>query len=151
MPTQAAQAAVVLLSEAFPRNQITEGTAAIYARALSGLEPELLGRAVEWYTLSGVHFPAIAEIMRAAAELALKLPEPEEALYCAMEKLLGRDVGMHPDVRAAWDVLGGASTARELLISDMPTYRAQFRKAYEGIRETIIMEWVDEHGSQRPV
>ena len=127
------------LKAAFPRFAFSNETIEIYVQRLQPLQYELAMVAIRDCIDTCVHPPAIAEIRRACAERALRLPTASQAwadvhdriaqgaALCSVENGLAREVakGM-----GWWNLKTG---------SNPETTRAHFLKAYNEQRERALM------------
>lgn len=124
------------LRDAFPREEFPDRTVALYGQQLQYLPPEAVARAVENMIRRSRFLPRISEVLTEIAELELNLPTTEEAWEIAERGSLR---AAHPIVKEAAEHVGGRW---QILHSDnIPTVRAQFRTAYERLRERTINEY----------
>jgi hypothetical protein len=151
MTTDEAGLLIATLAAAYPRQQLEPATIEVYTRSLADLDHDLASAAVTALIASSVFFPTVAEIRSQAAELATGLPTATEAWIM---------VTTHPDyrpamtaeVKEALNAVGGSWAVRT---SENPeTLRAQFRRAYEEIRQrkldTVVLAAVPALEHRRP-
>jgi hypothetical protein len=79
MTTKQARSLIAQLSAAFPRQEITSETLAVYASMIADLDFDTAQAAVLGLIAESRFFPAVAEIREAAAELSTNLPSANEA------------------------------------------------------------------------
>jgi hypothetical protein len=80
MTASEARALVAQLKAAFPRQEVTKETLAVYARMLADLDVDAAQHAVLGIMAESTFFPAIAEIRERVARNACTLPSVEAAL-----------------------------------------------------------------------
>lgn len=135
---------MAVLTEAFPQTRISEGTAFIYAMGLSRIPEEILTKATESAILRAERFPSLALILREAAEIATNLPTAEEALEEVTRRLdAAWKHAPRPKLsRLAAKAYGLAAVYIQAEQGAAGTWRAQFRRCYEGLREAEIRRWI---------
>lgn len=138
---------VVLLAQlklAFPRDPITQDRFDLYVHELASVDPAALEAAVREIirTRTGGYFPAIAEIINAAAEHALGLPSPDEALAQVEARIrwgrerAGEAPAVHPAVVEALEQVGGFHALRT---AEKPSViRGQFLNLYRDRRAAAL-------------
>ncbi len=122
---------IATLSAAYPRQTLEPTTIEVYARSLTDLNADLATNAVMRLIASSVFFPSIAEIRTAAAETATNLPGPAAAWVMVGTKESRRTAPAA--VKEALDAVGGSWALNST--TNLETFRAQFRRAYEEIRQ----------------
>lgn len=135
---------LAVLKAAYPRQEITTGTADVYARFLADLPYEAALNAVKRHIATSQFFPAIAEIRKAAAESSAQVVGGEEAWGEVMRAV--RSVGRyripqwsHPAVKAAVDALGWETICNSDE-DNLGTLRAHFYRTFERYRLKAIEE-----------
>ena len=133
------------LRDAFPREDFPDRTVAVYGQELADLPPEAVARAVENVIRRARFLPRVSEIIAQVAEMELNLPTTEQAWEIAERGSL-RDA--HHIVREAAEFVGGRWV---ILHGDNPTAtRAQFRTAYDRLRERTLAEYETGHALPPP-
>lgn len=141
MPGEATKL-VVFMRAAFPRVEIPEETARLYAVSLLDVDREAATRAVSKLVVnSGRFFPTIAELREQIADAAgAGVPDADRAwgeVMRAVSKFgaYRSPVFSHPAIAATVESL----TWREICASDnVPALRAHFGKAYEAAKKRAI-------------
>lgn len=135
MTTDDAGLLIATLAAAYPRQQLEPATIEVYARSLADLDHDLAAAAVARIIASSTFFPSIAEIRTMAAELVTGLPGPTQAWTLAANP--NSRTGPLPDaVAEALSAVGGSWALRRT--TNLETFRSQFRRAYEEIRQREI-------------
>ena len=135
---------LMVFSELYPSNKITEGTITIYANALSLVPADLLAEAFRSLAVTSKFFPQLSEILRRAAEIKVGLPSMNKIMAGVHQGIrTGNWPGVDPTASRALRAVGGTQSAENLSSSDIPTWRAQFTKALEREREERIQKEIN--------
>lgn len=120
------------MKAAYPKQPFGDVAVRVYAEQLRDIDGDVVLAAVNRLLNTSPYMPTIADIRSEVAETELGLPTPEEA----WELALGEPTAVAPEVGRAIKLVGGRWTIQH---TDRPeTVRAQFRKAYEGLRAKAI-------------
>jgi len=135
--------AIQMLEDGWPREPFPDRTIALYGERLGRYPEQLVLAAVDDLVGSATFRPSVGQVVERVAERALNLPTAEEAWEIAERGAL-RDA---PEpVREAAAYVGGRGTIR--FTENPETVRAQFRKAYENIRQRALNDYAT--GTVRP-
>ncbi len=148
MTTDEAGLLIATLAAAYPRQALEPATIEIYTRSLADLDNALATNAVARIIASSTFFPTIAEIRTEAAETACQLPTATEAWLLILDAMHPRNAAEHnsgvrwakvpAEGREALKLIGGSWAIQT---SENPeTLRAQFRRAYDEIRQRSLGE-----------
>ena len=126
---------VLLLTAAYPDYHLNDVTAQTYEHFLLDLDLEQTKRVVVQHIATRKWFPKICEIREAALEARLQIDSTETV----MTQLQANDYdALSPMARQALKVTGGSWEKERT--TNPSTWRAQFRKAYESLREAALIE-----------
>lgn len=132
-----AAAAIAILRDAYPRSNFPDRTIQLYGAALGSLPDDAVVAAVNELIQTSEFLPTIAAIKRAVAEREMRLPSAEDAWEIAERGSLRN---APEPVRRAAEHVGGRW---QILNSENPTtVRAQFLRAYDGLRERALTAYV---------
>lgn len=120
------------IRDAYPDSPFGDRAIRVYAEQLADLDGDAVLAATRALLNTSRYIPRISEIRRTVAEDALRLPTVEEAWDMALD---GNSQGIEP-VSLAMKAVGGPWSIRNTAKPE--TLRAQFRRDYEGRRETFI-------------
>lgn len=136
------------LAAAFPRQQLSPQTVAIYVRELADLPADVLENAVRELIRTRDFPPSINEIRTACAERMLDLPADGDALAQIDARILwgrtdeaARPVAppaVHPLVKECLDHVGGFYAYKTAEKPEVT--RAQFLRLYRDARERLVRE-----------
>jgi hypothetical protein len=132
---------LTLLRCAYPRQEVNEGTATVYADMLADLDPDQVAEAVKKHIATSQYFPTIAEIRASVAEKKCAAPSAAGAWAEVMHAIaaVGRyrtPTFTHPAITAAVEGLGGFQS---LCDSDQAqTDRAHFLRLYSEGRARAV-------------
>ncbi|MCB0013335.1 MAG: hypothetical protein KDK05_10465 [Candidatus Competibacteraceae bacterium] len=105
---------------------------AMYAKAWADIDDEELGELIQAHQETDESFPLPATIRKLRTEVHMKregIPDVMEA----WGQVRSRSGNTHPLAQQAFDHIGGWSAFGRSLESDEPTWRANFRIAYEAV------------------
>ena len=126
---------VLLMTAAYPDYQLNDATAQTYQHFLLDLDVERTKTVVVQHVATRKWFPKICEIREAALELRLCIDSTETVLA----QLQAKDFdSLSSMARQALKVTGGTWEMERT--TNPSTWRAQFRKAYESLREAALIE-----------
>lgn len=135
---------LVVLTAAYPRQEIGDPTAALYVKFMADLDYHATEVAIARHIATEKFFPAIAEIREAVVNVTNPLPSAAEAWRETLRAVY--DVGIykgppkfsHPAVDKAVDTIGW----REICMSEVgdPAIRAHFMQVYESYRQRHLDE-----------
>lgn len=136
------------LGDAFPRQQVSRETFAVYVREVSDIPAPVLERVVRSLIRSSEWWPTVRAIREAAAELTLGLPGEADALAQIEARMAwsrteesdrsAEPPPVHPLVREALDHVGGWHAFRA---ADEPAVvRGQFGRLYRELRARAIRD-----------
>lgn len=130
---------VAILEAAYPRQELREETAAIYAQFLQDLDYQIASKVVQNHIRNERWFPTIAELREACVEMVHVIPTPETAMElirmasqtASYQLIKGNELLMQAVASVGGIERLGRSENPE------PLYR-QAREAYENLRKREI-------------
>jgi hypothetical protein len=126
---------IQLIVAAYPDQRNPQATALVYHQFLADLDFELARKVIVNHVATRKWFPKISEIREAALEMRLNI----ESTETVMSQLQANDYGaLSPMAKQALKVTGG--TWEKERTTNPSAWRAQFRKAYESLREAALIE-----------
>ena len=126
---------IQLIVAAYPDQRNPQATALVYHQFLSDLDFELASEVIVNHIATRKWFPKISEIREAALETRLNI----ESTETVMSQLQACDYGaLSPMAKQALKVTGG--TWEKERTTNPSAWRAQFRKAYESLREAALID-----------
>jgi hypothetical protein len=128
---------LAVLGAAYPRQDVSEGTAKLYCEFLADIPYGVAEAAVKKLIATCKYFPTIAEIRREAVEACLHLPPADEAWAEIMSHEDGTPWSCS-FIREMCGVFGGLWNFRHTENQDM--LRSQFFKQYGEVRERHIRD-----------
>lgn len=131
---------IKVVQSAYPRQEFSESTVAVYVRMLSDIPYDIAQKAVYKLIAESVFIPTVAEIRKAAVEIACPAPHVEDAVIEVRNAIRSyspynewRHEWTSPVVRDAVAAMGGLS---HMGGNEQPEYMwREFRRVYESIRE----------------
>jgi hypothetical protein len=125
---------VLLLTACYPDQKLPQATPMAYEKFLKDLDFEQAKAVIVNHVATRKWFPKISEIREAALELSLGIDSTETV----MVQLQGDPQAISPMAKKALKIVGGLWEMNRT--TNPSAWRAQFRKAYEGMREAALIE-----------
>lgn len=135
-PTGAALA-ISILRDAYPRQDFPDRSATLYGQMLADLDDQAVVEAVRRLIRRREFLPAISEIRREVAEMALALPSPLEAWEMVNDQTVSV-LALPVEVADALKSMGGKYALRNS--TEPGIFRSQFVKIYGELREHALHE-----------
>jgi hypothetical protein len=124
---------MVLLTAAYPDHNFPDAAAAVYQGFLADLDGATVKEVIVNHVATHKWFPKISEIREAALERELNIDSVETVLAQIQGEFQTSRMG-----REALQLVGGDWERRRT--TNPSAWRAQFKKAYEGLREAALHE-----------